>query len=251
MLMTTDNNETSTPQKKGRQIYQMSIAEIIDHTPTIREVVLRCQNPEAFHFRAGQFVMLHVPAVPKPQLRAYSIASTEHEKSGFRLIFKYVENGLASKFIWALSGNETLEFTGPFGRVFFNTPPTEQVIFLNTGSGVSQHFSFIESNLEKHPNLKYRLLFGVRREEDIYYREELERLKLKLKDFQYEFVLSRPSSTWTGKKGYVQDFIDDLNYLETPSTFYLCGNGGMIKDVKAKLGENGFDSKLIFSEAFD
>lgn len=235
----------------AKQIYQMRVTEVRDHTQNIRELFLTCAEPAEFHFRAGQFVMLHVPAEPKPALRAYSIASTEQQKNGFRLIFKFVEKGVASEFVWQLKGGETLDFTGPFGRVFFKEPPTEQVIFLNTGSGVSQHFSFIESNIEKYPDLKYRLLFGVRTKADIYYEAELERLKSRLRDFQYWFVLSRAEVEWAGKRGYVQNHLEDFNYLSTPTTIYLCGNGAMIKDVKAKLAADGFDAKAIFSEAFD
>lgn len=237
---------------KGRQIYKMRVSEIRDYTPVIRELFLECQEPSEFKFRAGQFVMLHVPAADgKPLLRAYSIASSEHKTGGYRLVFKYVDGGAASQFVWALKGGELLDFTGPFGRVFFKEPPTEQVIFLNTGSGVSQHYSFIESNIEKYPNLKYRLLFGVRTEGDIYYREELERLKSLLPNFDYEFVLSRPSADWAGKQGYVQNFIEEFNYCETPTTIYLCGNGAMIKDVKALLSEKGFDPGRVLAEAFD
>jgi ferredoxin-NADP reductase len=239
---------------KGRQILKMRVDRIADYTPQIRELFLSCEEPKTFEFRAGQFVMLHVPMKEpgaKPALRAYSIASSEHVKNGYRLIFKYVETGVASEYVWALKGGEILDTTGPFGRVFFKEPPTEQAIFLNTGSGVSQHFSFIESNVEKYPDLRYRLLFGVRTEADIYYREELERLKSRLKDFQYEFVLSRAGDGWNGKRGYVQNFIDDFEYMKIPSTFYLCGNGAMIKDVKTKLSGDGFAPKMIFAEAFD
>lgn len=245
------NQPAASAKPKGRQILKMRLAEIRDYTPQIRELFIQCEEPAEFSFKAGQFVMLHVPAEPKALLRAYSIASDDRRKDGFRLIFKFVENGPGSKYVWSLKGGELLDFTGPFGRVVFREPPTEQVIFLNTGSGVSQHFSFIESNLEKHPNLKYRLLFGVRTEADIYYREELDRLKSLAKDLKYEFVLSRPGPEWTGKRGYVQNFIEEYDYLKTPSTFYLCGNGAMIKDVKLKLSTEGFDPKMIWAEAFD
>lgn len=251
MSSSPDQTQAPAAKPKGRQIYKMRVTDIRDYTPSIRELFLECDEPESFEFRAGQFVMLHVPTEAKPALRAYSIASDENRKNGYRLIFKYVDSGLASKYVWDLKGGEVLDFTGPFGRVFFKEPPTEQVIFLNTGSGVSQHFSFIESNLTKYPDLRYRMLFGVRTEQDIYYVEELERLKTQLKDFQYEFILSRPSENWKGRKGYIQNFISEYDYLKVPSTFYLCGNGAMIKDVKAKLAEEGFDKSLIFAEAFD
>ena len=249
-----ENTQAPTPapaKPAGRQILKMRVTEVRDYTPRIRELFLKCEGENEFKFKCGQFVILHVPAEPKALLRAYSIASDDRVTNGYRLIFNFVDGGAASKFVWTLKGGETLDFTGPFGRLLFKEPPTEQIIMLNTGSGISQHFSYIESNLEKYPDLRYRLLFGVRTEKDIYYAEELERLKKRLKDFEYEFILSRPSDAWTGKKGYVQNFISSFGYHEKPTTFYLCGNGGMIKDVKAKLAEEGFEAAKIFAEAFD
>jgi CDP-4-dehydro-6-deoxyglucose reductase, E3 len=238
----------------SRQIYQFRTTEIIDHTQDIRELVLHLEGQPAFKFRAGQFVMLHVPVEgeAKPELRAYSIASTEHQTNGFKLIFKYVDNGVASQFVWGLKGNELLNFTGPFGKVFFQEPPTEQIVFLNTGSGISQHFSFIESKMQEYPNLAYKLYFGVRTEENIYYESELKRLQQHLPNFEYHYVLSRPSPKWRGKKGYIQNFLPETNYKTIPTTFYMCGNGAMIKDVKHQLIEvDGIDKSRIWAEAFD
>jgi ferredoxin-NADP reductase len=243
------------PKVKTRQIYKMRVSEIRDYTPCIRELFVSCIDPHEFAFRAGQFVMLHVPnpldIAGKPILRAYSIASSDEQKNGFRLVFKFVDEGVASKFVWGLKGNEILNFTGPFGRVYFKEPPTEQVVFLNTGSGISQHFSFIESNYKKHPNLKYRLLFGLRYETDIYYQSELERLKALVKDFSYEYILSRPTSKWSGKSGYVQNYVNDFTAEGLPTTFYLCGNGQMIKDTKVLLAAAGIEPSSILAEAFD
>lgn len=237
----------------ARIIRQMKVQQIIDRTPKVRELILKCLDPQDFDFKAGQFVMLHVPqAEGKPALRAYSVASTDKIKSGFHLLFKHVESGKASEFIWSLNGNETLQFTGPFGKVFFQEPPTEQIIFLNTGTGLSQHLCYLQSKKEQYPNLKYRMLFGVRNEDEIYAKEELESVKRDLKDFHYEYVLSRPSENWKGKKGYVQNFLKDFEYKNTPTTFYLCGNGGMIKEVKHQLIDiDGIDKSQIWSEAFD
>ncbi len=236
-----------------RTIYNFKINQIIDHTPQIRELYCELLDRPAFNFKAGQFVMLHVPvAGGKPALRAYSIASTDQNTTGFKLIFKYVETGIASQFVWDLKGPEILNMTGPFGKVFFQEPPTEQIVFLNTGSGVSQHFSFLESRMKQFPNLKYKLYFGVRFETDIYYQSELERLKLQLPNFEYHYVLSKPTDSWSGKKGYVQNCLKDFDYINTPTTFYLCGNGAMIKDVKKQLLEvDGVDKARVWSEAFD
>ncbi len=234
-----------------RVMYKMKVAQIIDHTPSVRELVLEATEPNQFLFKAGQFVTLHVPHEPKPALRAYSIASDDRSKNGFRLLFKFVETGVASTFVWSLKGEENLNFTGPFGRVFFKEPPSAQIVFLNTGTGLSQHCSYLMSKKEIFPDLSYRMLFGVRNEAEMYYQPQLEKLKNQLKDFKYDFVLSRPSEKWQGKKGYIQHFIKEFDYLNKETTFYLCGNGGMIKEVKQQLEQDGFDKTKIFSEAFD
>lgn len=236
----------------ARVIYKMHVQKVIDHTHNVRELILKCKEPQNFQYKAGQFAMLHVPQPEgKPALRAYSIATDERDASGFSLLFKYVENGKASQFVWSLKGDEELHFTGPFGKVFFQEPPTEQIVFLNTGTGLSQHLSYLESKKNQYPELKYRMLFGVRSEEDMYYQDQLNRLKSELKDFKWEFVLSRPKQNWNGKKGYVQNFIEEFDYMNTSTTFYLCGNGGMIKEMKQKLAEKNFDPKRIWVEAFD
>lgn len=236
-----------------RTIYHMRLDQIIDHTPTVRELVLKAESPQEFSFKAGQFVMLNVPqGEAKPVLRAYSIASDDRIKNAFRLLFKFVENGIASTFVWNLKGGELLNFTGPFGKVFFQEPPTEQIVFLNTGTGLSQHICYLLSKKEQYPHLRYRMLFGVRSEKDMYYQKEIESLRKELKDFKFDFVLSRPQENWTGKKGYVQNFISEFDYKNIPTTFYLCGNGGMIKEVKHQLIEiDGIDKSRIWSEAFD
>ncbi len=235
----------------ARTMYKMKVAKIIDHTPTVRELVMEAIEPAQFNFKAGQFVTLHVPHEPKPAMRAYSIASDDRIQNGFRLLFKHVENGVASTFVWSLKGEETLNFTGPFGRVFFKEPPTSQIVFLNTGTGLSQHYCYLMSKKEIYPNLRYRMLFGVRSEQEMYYQPELDKLQKELPDFKYEFVLSRPSPDWKGKKGYIQHFIKEFEYMDRDTTFYLCGNGGMIKEVKNQLEQDGFDKTRIFAEAFD
>lgn len=236
----------------ARTVYQMKVTEIIDHTHNIRELNLQTQDSQEFKFRAGQFVMLHVPQVEgKPLLRAYSIASSEKRSNGFRLIFKFVDNGAASKYVWALKGDETLQFTGPFGRLFFQEPPTEQIIMLNTGSGVSQHLCYLLSKKDQHPNLKYRLLFGVRNTNDIYHDKLLNELSKEMPDFKYDFVLSRADENWKGKKGYIQNHIQECGFMDTPTTFYLCGNSAMIKATKEILETAGFPKERIWAEAFD
>jgi NAD(P)H-flavin reductase len=161
----------------------MQVQEILDHTPSVRELVIQTIQPSEFIFKAGQFVTLHVPQPEKPALRAYSIASEDSQKNGFRLLFKFVPEGKASTYVWSLKTGDKMQFTGPFGRVFFKEPPSSQIIFLNTGTGLSQHYCYLQSRKKTYPNIKYRMYFGVRNENEIYYQKELEALKKKSQRF--------------------------------------------------------------------
>ena len=134
-----------------RVMTQMKVSSIIDHTPSVRELALEIVEPQEFVYKAGQFVTLHVPQEPKPAMRAYSIASDDRNRAAFRLLFKFVENGVASTFVWGLKGGEVLSFTGPFGRVLFKEPPTKQIVFLNTGTGLSQHYCYLMSKKDLYP----------------------------------------------------------------------------------------------------
>ena len=193
----------------GKNLYPMRITALKDLTPRIRWLKLQNEGSETFTFRAGQFVNLQVPQGEgaRPLQRAYSLASSEEDPDTFELLFSYVPEGKASRYIWDCREGDLLNFTGPFGRLFFKEPPSSRLVFLNTGTGISQHYAYLQSHKKKYPSLKGTLLFGLRYEEDLFYREEMENLKRDLPHFHCEYVLSRPTANWKGKSGYVQDFL--------------------------------------------
>jgi len=235
-----------------RVIFETVVTKILDHNEWMRELFISITPPHEMKFRAGQFVMLHVPQPEKPALRAYSIASDDRKSNQFDLIFKRIAGGVASTYVWNLKEGDRLQFTGPFGRVFFPEPPSPQMIFLNTGSGVAQHLSYLRSFCDKYPDLQYKMYFGLQKEINIYYEKELQSLQRKLKNFTYHYVLSRPSENWKGLKGYVQNFLNPEDYKKMDTSFFLCGNGSMIRDVKKILLERDqIESSKIHSEAFD
>ncbi len=70
----------------ARTMYKLKVEQILDHTPSVRELILETLEGQEFSFKAGQFVTLHVPQEPKPAMRAYSIASEDSQKNGFRCL---------------------------------------------------------------------------------------------------------------------------------------------------------------------
>src|ERR1700690_1212238 len=83
------------------------------------------------------------------------------------------------------------------------------------------------------------LLFGIRNESDILYRDEFETLAERAPWFAFHATLSRASSAWQGKRGYVQGHIGGI--LEglggTDCDIYVCGLAKMVREVRNVLLE--------------
>lgn len=237
----------------ARNILKTNLRKISQLTPTIVELDLEMIEPKQLLYKAGQFVMLNIPPKldqKRPTLRAYSIASDANDSSGFKLVVKLVPNGVGSEFIRPLKNNAELGFTGPYGKLLFVEPPTEQVILLSTGAGISQHTSYLLTHGSKYPNTRFHMLIGVWNEKEIFYENILGEIKNRVKNFDYAFVLDKPLNKWTGLTGYVTNHIQKFDYKKINTTFYLCGNPAMVNNAVEGLKAEGIDQSKIHAEAF-
>lgn len=237
----------------ARNILSTRLNRISQLTPTIIELDIKMVEPNSLKFKAGQFMMLNIPpkeGQKRPTTRAYSIASDANDPSGFKLIVKIIPNGVGSEHLRNMRPGDSLNFTGPFGKLLFLEPPTSQVLLISTGAGISQHTSYLMTHGTKYPKVKFRMLVGVWNEQETFYKEELFALKQKLGNFDYQFVVDSPTPAWTGLKGFVTSHIDMFDYKNNDTTFYLCGNPAMINAVTEKLKADGFDPARLLAEAF-
>ncbi len=229
------------------------LTKIVDITPSVRELYLKPMGPNTFEFKAGQFVMLHIPDPANPgklAQRAYSVASSDLVKSEYRLVIKYYDLGLASGWVKTLKGGEEITFTGPFGKFLFREPPAEQVIHVATSTGLAPLYSMLTSKCMNMTNVDFKIFMGVWNESEIFYAKELEEVKKKLPRLEINFVLDKPNSPdWRGMKGFVTEYIAKCN-LERPTEFYICGNPAMIKSVKEMLTAKNFPKQKIYTESY-
>jgi len=105
-------------------------------------------------------------------------------------------------------------------------------------------------------HLDVTLLYGVRYEEGLLYREEFERLAAEYEKFRFLPTVTRPTSAWQGKTGRVQTHIDEALALRVPddaltTDVYICGLKEMVDDVRRELKQRGFDRKQIIFEKYD
>jgi NAD(P)H-flavin reductase len=232
------------PIEKG---LKAKITKILDLTPTVRELYF---TPEKnFEFKAGQFIMLDIPHEGKMVQRAYSIASGDKVKNEFKLVIKYYEFGVASRWVPTLKGGEEVTFSGAFGKFLLKEPPAEQVVFVCTSTGLAPLYSMLISRCDLFKNTSYKLYMGVWYEKEVFYAKELEEAKKLVPSLDIHFVLDTAGPDWKGLTGRVTAPISELN-LTIPTQFYICGNPAMIKSVRELLNSKNFPTAQIHTESY-
>ncbi|KAM5284602.1 cytochrome b5 reductase 4 isoform 8-T10 [Hipposideros larvatus] len=80
----------------------------------------------------------------------------------------------------------------------------EDLFLLAAGTGFTPMVKILNYALTNIPSLrKVKLMFFNKTEDDIIWRSQLENLAFKDKRYDVEFVLSAPTSEWTGKQGHI------------------------------------------------
>jgi ferredoxin-NADP reductase len=223
-----------------------------DIAPEVRQFDFEVPDSTEFHFTPGQFISVLDHVDTKEITRAYSIASP---RSGnrFSLCLNRVPDGLVSPHLFRLQPGDEIEFGEPLGY-FTLRHPGHRAVFVATGTGIAPFRSMLLEHLPKMQT-HITLLFGVRYEGGLLYREELERLAQQHSTFKFMPTVSRPSEAWTGRTGRVLAHLDDAldltSYDRSTVDVYICGLREMVDDVRKALKAQGFDRKQIIYEKYD
>jgi NAD(P)H-flavin reductase len=193
------------------------------------------KKPEGFSFKAGQFVMFQVPLTEKPtdiQPRAFSIASSPEEEE-LLFVAKIKEGGRAGRWISeALHEGSDVTLMGPLGNFLLDEKSDKPYLFLATCSGVAPLRSQIIHALKAGDRRKMGLVFGVRAEENIFWKREFDELAKQYPNLSVHLPLSKPSPAWKGLTGHVQDVVPQVITDVSQRSVYICGNPAMVKETK-------------------
>lgn len=232
--------------------YEVSCIKNVNIAREIYE--LEVTKPDGFSFQPGQFILFDVPLTENPddiQPRAYSIASSPSEDT-LRFVFKLKEGGRASKWISNdVREGSSITMKGPFGRfVLKDTDPPHRVL-VGTSTGIAPFVAMAKQLASEQYAGRVDLIMGVRHEDDLFWKEELEALAQESANIFTHIALSQPSDEWRGHKGRVQTLLPLIAPDLSQSAVYLCGNPPMVKELKKLcLEEWGVEKGNLKAEEF-
>ncbi len=224
------------------------LIESTDIGDEVRHFVFEAEAPD-FNFIPGQFVSLSDLVGGKKVTRAYSIASPP-DGTLFELCLNRVKEGHLSPRLFELQVGETIEMRAPLGYFVLRTPPADSVM-VATGTGIAPFRSILKTHLADHPGYRFTLIFGVRYERNLLYREEFEHLAAQHPHFQFWPTLSRSDDRWKGRGGHVQAHLAEAIGDRRDMDIYICGLKAMVDDVRGRLKELAFDRKHVIYEKYD
>jgi CDP-4-dehydro-6-deoxyglucose reductase len=217
--------------------------------PGIRHFEFDLPGVERFGFVPGQFMSMTATLHGDEVTRAYSIASPPCANR-FALCLNEVQGGRFSPHLFDLKPGDEVDCQGPYGSFIFRRPLGDSIL-VATGTGIAPFRSMLMDRLPAERDRKFTLIFGVRHEYGLLYREEWEAMAREYPNFEFQPTLTRPEGGWTGASGRVQGHVLKAVGDRRDVDVYICGLKEMVNDVRALLKERGVDRKRVIYERYD
>jgi ferredoxin--NADP+ reductase len=210
---------------------------------------------QSLRFENGHFIMLGLRVEGKPLMRAYSIASANHEEHLEFLSIKVADGPLTSRLQNVRPGDEVLVSRKPTGTLLLHDlKPGKRLYLLSSGTGLAPFMSLIKDPATYERFEKIILVHGVRFRSELAYRDFIE-WELTHHEYLGEQVRSRLIyyPTVTRQRFLYQGRVTSL--IESGKLFadtgmppldpahdriMICGSPAMLTDLSAMLDARGF-----------
>ena len=113
---------------------------------------------------------LRVRRLRAPTRQRHSLSANR-----FELCLNRVQDGFFSPFLFDLQPGDTVDMKGPYGYFTWRQPVSDSIL-VATGTGIAPFRGMIHGYLADGGEREITLVYGVRYEPSLLYREEFERL---------------------------------------------------------------------------
>lgn len=236
--------------------YQLTLKWAEKISPHVRHLAFSPDDVELLNYTPGQFITIHFEKDGKTLRRSYSIASVPGNSDLIEIAAGFVEDGPGTELLFGLEPGDSVNATGPFGRLVLKDEPVKRLILMSTSTGVTPYRCMLPElarRMDADPELQVVILEGVQYRADLLYGEEFLAFAQQHPRVQFRAHFSRDDLTDARTHehgGYVQSALAELQPDPENDIVYLCGNPGMIDDAFELLKTHGFDFKNVRREKY-
>jgi ferredoxin-NADP reductase len=225
------------------------VLAVLQETHDIR--TFRVRRPEAFEFRAGQFLSVRIQIDGHTLVRCYTISSSPEARGYIEITVK--RQGVVSGILHsAIRPGSTLTIRGPSGRFVYPEDDERPVVLLGGGVGATPLMSMLRHATASDPGRSVIFLLSVRTEQDVLFRDELATIARRHPQVRIVVGITRDCR----HPGFYPGRIDEKLIGQTVSDpahalFYMCGPLPMIASMKEILARLGVPGTQMRAEAFE
>lgn len=223
------------------------ITQIKDLSKTAKEISIKLSEP--IDFWPGSFMNIFVDNNGEKLRRAYSISSSLTDRDNITFSIRLSPSGTMTPLFWQqdMTG-KMIDLMGPLGLNTADKMVHKKIYLFAFGVGVGVVKSIADyfANIKKVEHLT--IYTGSRTEDEILYKEYFDNLVKSASNISVKYVVSAPLEGSTFPKGYIQDFISDLDFDN--SDIYVCGQEKACNDLISKVKGMVPKNYSLFIEAF-
>lgn len=234
---------------------QLRVAAIFRETPLVKTFRLRDPDggPIPFTFLPGQFLTYSAEIDGKLVRRSYTIASSAAQTAYVETTIKREEPGVFSDYMHdEIVEGDLINVMAPSGVFTFTGKEADSVVLVGGGVGITPLMAAVRYLFDMAWPGEIFLIYGARSTEEFIFRDEIEYLQRRMRNFHVHAAMARaPGTAWMGHegpltKGCLTQTVPDI----ATRRIHLCGPPGMMEAVRTFLSELGVPPEQVKTEAF-
>ena len=209
----------------------LTVSEIVQETASAKSIKLVSEGGCLPPFQAGQYINVFVETGCVRTSRPYSIASSPTQTGYYEITVRRVDDGFISNYLLdELKPGDKLNSLSPSGNFHYNPLfHGNKLAFIAGGSGITPFMSMIRELADKNLGRRMHLFYGSRAEDDVIYKKEIDRISSAHRNFTWDIVVSEPTPSFSGLKGFINCGLIKERLEGLDWTFFVCGPEAMYK----------------------
>ncbi|EON75356.1 Phenylacetate-CoA oxygenase/reductase, PaaK subunit [Lunatimonas lonarensis] len=237
----------------------LKVREVIRETSDAVTIVFEQPEPH-LEYKPGQFLTVIIEINGKEERRSYSLCTSPYLDPHPAITVKRLSGGIVSNYLNDhIFPGKKIAVMKPLGNFTneYHSKHERSYGMIAAGSGITPIMGILKSILINEPLSTINLLYGSRSEDQIIFKENLEKLQQQYPGrLEILHQLSKPSDTWKGNSGRIQAntiqrFIENQKTpTNSESHYFLCGPNELMELAKETLLAQGLKKEYIHSESF-
>ncbi|MEI6707121.1 MAG: FAD-binding oxidoreductase [Methylococcales bacterium] len=249
-----EDRDNVTIWSKGTTV--LRVADIVDETYDTKTFrLISDEKPILFSYQPGQFITFLLTINGEQVQRSYSMSSSPSRPHTLELTVKRVPDGLVSNWLCdTVRVGDKLKVKGPSGKFTCFNYPSNKIMFLAAGSGITPIMSMARWIADTAADIDAKFIASFKTPSEIIFRKELELLSARHSSFRVALSVTaswHSSEFWTGFTGRInQKMIEIVAPDFRERHIFMCGPEGFMEEMKAMLISVDFPMVNLHSESF-